>query len=90
MGLYYCLFSYDDRAFIDLTQFLIVNLTEKKIPLVNDSPSELKCTVCLLPMQYQKKINNVFLWQCFKCGKKYFVSNSAVDYSISETWSSAK
>jgi len=70
-------------------QLLIVNLTEK-IPLVDDTPSELRCTVCLLPMQYQKKINNAFLWQCFKCGKKYFVSNSVVDYSISETWSSAK
>jgi hypothetical protein len=83
-------FVCDNRAFIDLIQFLIVNLTEKKIPLVDDTPAELKCTVCLLPMQYQKKINDVFLWQCFKCGKKYFVSNSSVDYSITETWSSAK
>jgi len=55
-------FVCDNRAFIDLIQFLIVNLTEKKIPLVDDTPAELKCTVCLLPMQYQKKINDVFLW----------------------------
>lgn len=65
-------------------------MIEKKIPLVDDIPAELQCTVCLLPMQYQKKINNVFLWQCFKCEKKYFVSNSSVNYGITETWSSAK
>jgi hypothetical protein len=64
-------------------------LTEKKIPLVDEILAELKCTVCLLPMQYQKKTNNVFLWQCFKCGKKYLVSNS-INYSITETWSSTK
>jgi hypothetical protein len=65
-------------------------LTEKKIPLVDEILAELKCTVCLLPMQYQKKTNNVFLWQCFKCGKKYLVSNSSINYSITETWSSPK
>jgi hypothetical protein len=54
-------FLCDDRAFIVLIRFLIVNLTEKKIPLIDDTPAELKCTVCLLPMQYQKKINDVFL-----------------------------
>ncbi len=57
---------------------------------MNNSPDELLCTVCLLPMQYQKKINDVFLWQCFKCGKKYFVSDDSDKYDITETWSSTK
>jgi hypothetical protein len=70
--------------------FLFVTLNKEKIPLINDVLDELLCTVCLLPMQYQKKINNVFLWQCFKCGKKYFVSDHSYDYGIPETWSSAK
>lgn len=65
-------------------------MDKKKIPLMDDTPDELLCTVCLLPMQYQKKINNVFLWQCFKCGKKYFISDNSVDYNITETWSSTK
>jgi len=78
-----------NRAFIDLKSFLFINLNKKKIPLASDTPDELLCTACLLPMQYQKKINNAFLWQCFKCGKKYFVSDS-INYSITETWSSSK
>ena len=49
----------------------------KKIPMVDDSSTrELICTTCLLPMQYQTKHNDKFLWQCFKCGKQYFVSMS--------------
>ncbi|EPA04244.1 hypothetical protein BG20_I2366, partial [Candidatus Nitrosarchaeum limnium BG20] len=51
-------------------------MIKKKIPLIDDAPEGFLCTSCLLPMQYQKKINNAYLWQCFKCGKKYFVSNS--------------
>jgi len=65
-------------------------LNKKKIPLIHDSLDELLCTVCLLPMQYQKKINDVFLWQCFKCGKKYLISTNSDEYDITETWSSAK
>jgi len=65
-------------------------LIKKKIPLIDDVPNELLCTSCLLPMQYQKKTNDVYLWQCFKCGKKYFISDSFTDYNISETWSSSK
>jgi len=57
-----------------------------KIPLVDDSsPEELKCTTCLLPMQYQSKKNGKFLWQCFKCGKQYLVSKDTVN--IEENWS---
>ena len=58
-----------------------------KIPLVDDSVSEeLKCTTCLLPMQYQTKRNEKFLWQCFKCGKQYLVSHNTSD-DVEETWS---
>ena len=58
-----------------------------KIPMVDDSlPEELKCTTCLLPMQYQSKKDNKFLWQCFKCGKQYLISEN-VDDNIEESWS---
>ncbi|QUC63945.1 hypothetical protein NsoK4_05635 [Nitrosopumilus sp. K4] len=62
----------------------------KKIPLVDDPPDELLCTVCLLPMQYQSKLQDSFVWQCFKCGKKFFVTNDNGTYKIKESWSSAK
>jgi len=40
--------------------------------MVDDSiPDQLQCTNCLLPMQYQEKKDGKFLWQCFKCGKKF-------------------
>ena len=59
----------------------------EKIPLVDNSqPDELRCTTCLLPMQYQTKRNGKFLWQCFKCGKQYLVSKN-IDSSIEERWS---
>ena len=58
-----------------------------KIPMVDDSiPDQLQCTTCLLPMHYQLKIDGKFLWQCFKCGKKYLVSENIND-SIEESWS---
>ena len=58
-----------------------------KIPLVDDSiPHQLQCTNCLLPMQYQEKKDGKFLWQCFKCGKKIFVSE-IIDDNMEETWS---
>ena len=58
-----------------------------KISIVGDStPKELRCTTCLLPMQYQAKKDNKFLWQCFKCGKQYLVSGNTND-SIVESWS---
>ena len=57
-----------------------------KIPMVDDSiPEELKCTTCLLPMQYQTKKDGKFLWQCFKCGKQYLVSSDST--CIEENWS---
>ena len=57
-----------------------------KISLIDDSPpEELKCTTCLLPMQYQTKKYRNFLWQCFKCGKQYLVSDSTSD--VEESWS---
>jgi len=55
--------------------------------MVDDSvPDQLQCTNCLLPMQYQKKRDGKFLWQCFKCGKKYFVSEN-IDDNMEESWS---
>ncbi len=58
-----------------------------KIPVLDDSlPDELKCTSCLLPMQYQKKKNGKFFWQCFKCGKQYLISES-ISGNIEERWS---
>ncbi len=58
-----------------------------KIPMVDDSQSEeLRCTTCLLPMQYQTKKDGKFLWQCFKCGKQYLVSGN-INSSIDESWS---
>ena len=59
----------------------------KKVPMVSDSSvNELACTACLLPMQYQTKYNDKFIWQCFKCGKQYFVPISPND-EIEERWS---
>ena len=59
----------------------------KKIPTVDDSSVvELICTACLLPMQYQTKQNGKFLWQCFKCEKKYLIPQSTSD-EIEESWS---
>ena len=58
-----------------------------KIPMIDDSPTEaLRCTTCLLPMQYQSKKDNKFLWQCFKCGKQYLISENNDD-NIEESWS---
>ncbi len=54
----------------------MVNDSEKKqLPMVDSTemPESLDCTTCLLPMQYQKKVDGKFVWQCFRCGKKYFV-----------------
>ena len=49
-------------------------------------PESLDCTTCLLPMQYQKKIEDRFVWQCFRCGKKYFVHTENGKTIIEETW----
>jgi len=38
-------------------------------------------------MQYQTRIDEKFLWQCFKCGKKYFVLESPDSFTIEETLS---
>jgi hypothetical protein len=62
-------------------------ITMTGIPIVNhSSPKELKCTTCLLPMQYQTKRDGKFFWQCFKCGKQYLVSENVED-NIEERWS---
>jgi len=37
-------------------------------------------------MQYQEKKDGKFFWQCFKCGKKIFVSEN-IDDNMEETWS---
>jgi ribosomal protein L37AE/L43A len=37
-------------------------------------------------MQYQTKRDGKFLWQCFKCGKQYLVSENIGD-TIEERWS---
>ncbi|MHA7647647.1 hypothetical protein [Nitrosopumilus sp. S4] len=58
-----------------------------KLPVVDDTiPEELRCTTCLLPMQYQTKKDGKFLWQCFKCGKKFLVSENNND-AVEESWS---
>ena len=58
--------------------------------MVNDSiPEQLQCTNCLLPMQYQEKKDGKFLRQCFKCGKKYFISEH-MDDNIEESWSTPR
>ena len=55
--------------------------------MIDDSSTkELTCTTCLLPMQYQTKKEEKFLWQCFKCGKQYLVSTN-IDDAIEEKWS---
>ena len=48
---------------------------KKKLPVIDSTeiPESLDCTTCFLPMQYQKKEEGKFIWQCFRCGKKYFV-----------------
>ena len=65
-------------------------MLNKKIPLIGNGHEKIVCTVCLLPMQYQSKKHNSFIWQCFKCGKKYFVKNIDGKYTIEESWSSSK
>ena len=65
-------------------------MIKKKIPLVDDFFDNLVCTVCLLPMQYQSKIHDSFVWQCFKCGKKYFVNQTENVYSVKESWSTSR
>jgi len=61
---------------------------EKKLPMVDsdDIPKSLDCTTCLLPMQYQKKVDGKFVWQCFRCGKKFFVFSKNGQTVIEETW----
>jgi hypothetical protein len=49
-------------------------------------PESLDCTTCLLPIQYQKKVEGKFVWQCFRCGKKYFVFTEDGKTIIEETW----
>ena len=53
--------------------------------MVDDAPEELRCTTCLLPMQYQTKKDGKFLWQCFKCGKQYLIPENG--NNIEESWS---
>lgn len=65
-------------------------MIEKKIPVINDTLDDLVCTSCLLPMQYQSKMQDDFVWQCFKCGKKYFVKQTGDACDIKESWSSPK
>ena len=67
----------------------MVKVSEKKqLPMVDSTemPESLDCTTCLLPMQYQKKVDGKFVWQCFRCGKKYFVFTEDGKTIIEETW----
>ena len=58
-----------------------------KIPVVNDLiPEILQCSTCLLPVQYQTMKDDKFMWQCFKCGKRYLISKN-IDDSMGEIWS---
>ena len=63
-------------------------IKRKEIPIIDSTeiPESLDCTTCLLPMQYQNKIEEKFVWQCFRCGKKYFVFNKDGRTIIEETW----
>ena len=40
---------------------------------------ETTCSACNLPMQYQGRKGNDFVWQCFKCGAKYFDNSKSND-----------
>ena len=64
------------------------NSEKKELPMVDSTemPESLDCTTCLLPMQYQKKVDRKFVWQCFRCGKKYFVFTEDGKTIIEETW----
>ena len=61
---------------------------KNELPIIESTeiPESLDCTTCLLPMQYQEKKDGKFLWQCFKCGKKIFVSEN-IDDNMEESWS---
>tara|TARA_Y100000817_G_C16485720_1_gene380110 strand:+ start:231 stop:494 length:264 start_codon:yes stop_codon:yes gene_type:complete len=61
---------------------------KKELPMVDsvEIPESLDCTTCLLPMQYQKKVDGKFVWQCFRCGKRYFVFTENGKTTIEETW----
>ena len=62
------------------------NLSMDEISITGNSlPETLRCTVCLLPMQYQSIKNGKFVWQCFKCGKQYLISRQGYEYL--ESWS---
>jgi len=41
-------------------------------------------------MQYQTKIDGKYIWQCFKCGKKYHIFEFMDSYTIEETFSPPK
>ena len=66
----------------------MLDSNKKELPMVDSSeiPESLDCTTCLLPIQYQKKIDGKFIWQCFRCGKKYFVFTENDKTIIEETW----
>ena len=66
----------------------MLDSNKKELPMVDSSdiPESLDCTTCLLPMQYQKKIDGKFIWQCFRCGIKYFVFTENDKTIIEETW----
>jgi ribosomal protein L37AE/L43A len=63
---------------------MIIYKQMTKIPIIDGTPEELRCTTCLLPMQYQTKKDEKFLWQCFKCGKQLLVSPNN---DVEESWS---
>ena len=61
---------------------------KRELPVLDSTeiPESLDCTTCLLPMQYQKKEEEKFVWQCFRCGKKYFVYTEDGKTTVEETW----
>ena len=71
----------------DMSQ-MVKDSEKKQLPMVDSTemPESLDCTTCLLPMQYQNKIDGKFVWQCFRCGKKYFVFTENGKMVIEETW----
>ena len=67
---------------------MVKDSEKKQLPMVDSTemPESLDCTTCLLPMQYQKKVDGKLVWQCFRRGKKYFVFTEDEKTIIEETW----
>ena len=61
---------------------------KRELPVLNSTeiPESLEFTTFLLPKKNKKKEEGKFVWQCFRCGKKYFVYTENGKTTIEETW----